>query len=605
MNYKFLLTLVSLFGFGFLSAQIPSGYYNSAQGLEGENLREALRSIITSGHSSNSYDDLYYYYETTDNFGSNKVWDMYSMDENGNADYYYYFNSGQECGNYQIEGDCYNREHSVPQSWFNSNYPMQADLFIVVPSDGKVNGQRSNHPYGETDDPSWTSTNGSKQGSCSYPGYSETIFEPIDAYKGDFARGYFYAATRYKNQISGWNGDSFSGDDLSGWTASMLMEWHELDPVSQKEIDRNNAIHDIQGNRNPFIDHPEFVECIWGGGCSGLRFLSTPLTDAMENLFYEYNIEYQTENENESIVCTSLPQWLSFSPNTSNNTAILSGTPTSSDIGNHSVVIELSEDGNTETQSFTITVTQYSNTVNIFDVDFANCPPQDWLSISVSGDHDWQCGSEYYYVNAYNSNAACEDWFISPEIDLETYENETLSFDTYTEYSDDGISNPEVRLYYTDNFTGDPQTTSWIELSYTYPAANSTSWTSSEDIDVSGISGNAVRFAFLYESSGTGAGSSALWQLDNILLIGDMLSSNERKTLTELRVYPNPASDFLYFEGSKTEDKEVSIYSAQGKLVLSTELREQIDISALPAGQYYIRILKDSKCIDSTKFIKK
>lgn len=246
-------------------AQIPNGYYDDAEGLEGEALRMALRSITTSGHSSNDYDDLYYYYESTDNFGDNKVWDMYSMDGNGNASYYFYFDNNQECGNYSNEGDCYNREHSVPQSWFNSSYPMQADLFIVVPTDGKVNGMRSNLPFGETDAPNWTSTNGSKRGDCSYPGYSGSCFEPIDDYKGDFARAYFYVVTRYN--VSNWGGASFNGDGFSDWTLEMMLEWHNSDPVSQKEIDRNNAAYDIQNNRNPYIDNPDWVQCVFEGTC--------------------------------------------------------------------------------------------------------------------------------------------------------------------------------------------------------------------------------------------------------------------------------------------------------------------------------------------------
>ena len=269
---KIYSTLSLIFAITTIFAQIPAGYYDSAEGLTGETLREELRSIITSGHSSNQYDDLYDYYESTDNYGNNKVWDMYSIHADGTANYWFYFNNSQECGNYSNEGDCYNREHTVPQSWFGSNSPMVADLFIVYPTDGKVNGMRSNYPYGETDSPSWTSTNGSKKGNCSYPGYTSSIFEPIDEYKGDFARTYFYVATRYKNQVGSWTGNAdavFVGDNLSTWCKNMFLEWNALDPVSQKEIDRNNAVYNIQHNRNPYIDHPEWAECVWNNNCTG------------------------------------------------------------------------------------------------------------------------------------------------------------------------------------------------------------------------------------------------------------------------------------------------------------------------------------------------
>ncbi|NOZ34910.1 MAG: T9SS type A sorting domain-containing protein [Chlorobi bacterium] len=269
---KVYLSLLLAFAITISFAQIPAGYYDSATGLSGEALREALRSIITSGHTANNYGDLYGYYETTDNYGNNKVWDMYSLKCDGTANYWYYFNSSNECGTYKVEGDCYNREHSVPQSWFNSASPMVADLFIVYPTDGKVNGYRSNFPYGETTSPSTVTTDSSKVGSCTFSGYTGTIFEPIDCFKGDFARTYFYVATRYKNEVGSWTGNAtvvFSVDNLSTFAKNLFLSWNISDPVSQKEIDRNNAVYNIQGNRNPYIDHPEWVECVWNNNCAG------------------------------------------------------------------------------------------------------------------------------------------------------------------------------------------------------------------------------------------------------------------------------------------------------------------------------------------------
>ncbi len=569
MKRFFLLFLISLF-FYQIYAQIPNGYYDGTQGLEGETLREELRSIITSGHSQNDYDDLFYYYESTDNKGSNKVWDMYSMDANGNASYYFYFNNGQECGNYSQEGDCYNREHSVPKSWYGSGQPMYADLFIVVPTDGYVNGQRGNLPYGETNSPSWTSTNGSKKGSCSYPGYSGNIFEPIDDYKGDFARAYFYVATRYKNQISGWSGANFSGNNLSDWTINMLLEWDDIDPVSQKEIDRNNAVYDIQGNRNPYIDHPEFVECVFAGECDFLQFTSTPVNQAFVGVEYNYNITYETNNENETLTCQTKPGWLTFSKDESTNTALLNGTPNSSNVGNHNVVLQLSEDGNTVYQDFDITVTENQGTVTIFDIDFTECLPNGWSEYSVSSDEDWSCSSSNYLeINAYNSSEACNDWFISPSVDLDSYISEVLTFETWTQYSDDGIENPEVVLKYSNDYpgSGNPQNYTWNDLVYFYPQEDSQQWTPSGDVDLSQISGNAVYFAFQYLSSGTGANTSTYWKLDNIYMEGDIsgyLNSNDDKNIF---VYPNPTSGRIKILSEKFKIKNIFIYNPKGKVL--------------------------------------
>ena len=243
-------------------AQIPTGYYNNASGLTGEPLHQALHDII-DGHTVVSYTSLWTHYQTTDVKPNGKVWDMYSDIPDGTPPYEFTFVSDQ-CGNYGAEGDCYNREHSWPKSWFNDMAPMNTDIFHVVPSDGYVNGQRGNYPYGEVSNPTWISDNGCKKGPNSYPGYSGTVFEPIDAYKGDFARIYFYMSTRYLGEDGSWPGsDMANGAQLEPWALDMMMEWHAEDPVSQKEIHRNDANYGIQNNRNPFVDHPNYVNLIW------------------------------------------------------------------------------------------------------------------------------------------------------------------------------------------------------------------------------------------------------------------------------------------------------------------------------------------------------
>lgn len=250
----------------FLFAQVPPGYYNSASGLSGQALQTALHNIIDD-HTVKSYDYIWTAFQATDVNGSGKVWDMYS-----NCTFTFV---SDQCGNYANECDCYNREHSFPASWFNDGSPMYSDLFQLVPTDGKVNGYRGNYAFGETSSPTTTTGNGSKVGPCSYPGYTGTIFEPIDEYKGDFARNYLYMATRYADVIAGWENNQSNGDAvLDGtsypayeeWFLDMIMEWHEDDPVSTKETNRNNAVYGIQNNRNPFIDHPEYAGYIWGDG---------------------------------------------------------------------------------------------------------------------------------------------------------------------------------------------------------------------------------------------------------------------------------------------------------------------------------------------------
>jgi endonuclease I len=264
-------------GGGSTGEGIPNGYYNSAQGLSGYSLKSALHNIIDD-HSNQGYGGLWGFYSANEidryyeNDGS--ILDIYS--ERPTASDPYTFTPGSDqCGNYSGEGDCYNREHSFPRSWFGGDVePMNSDVHHIFASDGQVNAYRGSYPYGEITSPQTTSANGSLVGTgASGLGYSGTVFEPIDEFKGDIARAQFYMAVRYEDVIANWENNSGSADDaLNGtgaqvfetWYLDLLKSWHQQDPVSQKEIDRNNAAYDYQGNRNPFIDHPEYVSEIWG-----------------------------------------------------------------------------------------------------------------------------------------------------------------------------------------------------------------------------------------------------------------------------------------------------------------------------------------------------
>jgi endonuclease I len=246
-------------------AQPPANYYNSANGLTGNQLKVALHDIIKN-HTTTSYGNLWSAFWSTDNKGNGVVWDMYSDIPGGTPPYTYQLGQDQ-CGSggcNNTEGTCYNREHSWPQSWFSEQSTPRTDLHHIFPTDCQVNHDRSNYPYGEVRSGT-TFRNGSKLGSCKTPGYSGTVFEPIDEYKGDFARAYFYMSVRYYSEDSGWKSTDMTDKSvIKPWALTMLLRWNKQDPVSQKEIDRNNVIYDdFQHNRNPFIDHPEYADMIW------------------------------------------------------------------------------------------------------------------------------------------------------------------------------------------------------------------------------------------------------------------------------------------------------------------------------------------------------
>ncbi len=264
----------------------PAGYYSSTTGKSCEALKTELATIITTGHNGRSYGELWTQYLSTDvrpnpAGAGNVIWDIYSFKANGTANYYYTPGSNQ-CGQYDSEADCYNREHSFPASWFNDAAPAITDYHHIFPTDGYVNNRRSNHKYGVVATASYTSSNLSKLGTSATAGISGEVFEPIDEYKGDVARAYLYMVTRYQDRLSTWK--TYNTEGAATLTAAvfpgveinylrLMIKWHKQDPVSSKEIVRNNGGYDFQGNRNPYIDHPEFVDMVWNSTCTGLGAL--------------------------------------------------------------------------------------------------------------------------------------------------------------------------------------------------------------------------------------------------------------------------------------------------------------------------------------------
>ena len=250
------------------SAEIPTGYYDSCKGKSGQELLKALYSTIGS-HTNVGYSGLWDVYKQSDVRADGTLWDIYTT-KHWPANF-------TRCGNYKVVGDCVNREHSMPKSWWGGAEADQySDAFHLYPTDGRVNGQRSNFPYGECAGGTRLPANGSVQalgklGACTFTGFSGTVFEPDDEYKGDLARSYFYMAACYNNAISGWtkgNGaDMLAGNSYpvyKTWAVNLLLKWARQDEVSQKELDRNEAIYSFQHNRNPFIDYPELIEYVWG-----------------------------------------------------------------------------------------------------------------------------------------------------------------------------------------------------------------------------------------------------------------------------------------------------------------------------------------------------
>ena len=271
MNPRKLL-LPSLLLLGAMAfAQGPNGsehYYANANGYKGSALKTKLCKIIYKDKNP-GYKALLDMYHNSDKRADGYLRDWYSNTTS------YAIGGPAENHSYDGEGQSYNREHTVPQSWFSKNSPMVSDGHHVVPTDGYVNNRRGNYPFGEVDRNNITyhsNNNYSLLGRCKTPGYTGQVFEPNDEIKGDIARIYFYMATCYENQISTWSSNAEASHVFNGtkypaftqWQLDMLMRWSKQDPVDAVETARNIEVYKHQSNRNPFVDYPGLEEYIWG-----------------------------------------------------------------------------------------------------------------------------------------------------------------------------------------------------------------------------------------------------------------------------------------------------------------------------------------------------
>ena len=282
LSVMFLLSVLVLWA----QDQSVLSYYQAADGKKGAELKTAFFQII-SPHEVQSYTPgVWNAVNSYDIRPDGKIWDIYSGISNFTP------KDDQDKGlDIDEEGVVYNREHAMPKSWFNegsdaTDYPMYTDLHHLFPTDRYVNTMRSNYPYGEiapSTKPTKQSADGfSKFGICDPAiGYTVVngkarVFEPNDEYKGDLARVYFYMATCYEAYKTGggknrspkdWKSDMLTSDIypfFTDWALKMLLRWAAEDPISEKEIKRNEAIYGIQKNRNPFVDYPGLEQYIWG-----------------------------------------------------------------------------------------------------------------------------------------------------------------------------------------------------------------------------------------------------------------------------------------------------------------------------------------------------
>ncbi|WP_323787996.1 endonuclease [Psychroserpens sp.] len=629
--YTLLITLITITA----SAQIPSGYYDHATGT-GYTLKTQLKRIINNvddpqisntieeQHQPQSYNSLDnfnsnyerdFYYETN---GSNTILDMYSENPTG-TDPYTYSPGSDECGNYNGEGDCYNKEHVIPQSVFSSQTPMYSDAHHLIPADGRVNGFRGNFPFGRVDDNQLLSQsgitnptqNGSKAGdnlnSGYSAGYSNTVFEPIDEFKGDIARIYFYFVTRYEDQITSWSSyDMFDGSSdkaLADPFLNILVTWHQMDPVSQKEIDRNNNIYyNHQNNRNPFVDHPEYVALVWD---------TTPDTEAPTD---PTNLVASNPTDN-SIDLT----WTASTDNIA--------------VASYDVYVDGMNMFNSTSTSFTATGltadTNYCFTVKAKDNSgnesgFSNQACETTTDNGTSGGDIDLFFSEY--IEGSGSNKVLEIAnFTGADVNLSAYTiklnaNGAASWGAAIPFPNNAsITNEDV---YVIGNGGSTVCTG----EYDYLNNDMTSFNGNDAI---GLFKNDVLLDIIgvFQSSATYAENTTLVRKATIdrptttfnLNEWNAFASNncddlgehtqtlslEDVVLDQFKIYPNPVNNVLHIELYSALQTQIEIYNVLGKRVISKTIynSETLQTDQLSRGIYILRVTQGNRTL-SKKLIK-
>ncbi len=607
-------------------SQAPVNYYNGTSGLTGYSLKSKLHDIISAKTVSWHYSDLQNYYNQTDidkyydydATNTTYLLDIYSNNPTGTTGYHY--TSAQMIGSANAEGLGWNREHMLPQSSFNSNYPMYSDLFFVIPTDARINQLRSNYPYGIGGTTNYHSfTNGSKINNCAIPGatYTGRVYEPVNEFKGDIARSLLYFAVRYEGKLGSFNYNTstnpasdqnpFNGTEekaFENWYIAMLLQWHNQDPVSQREIDRNNAVYNLQKNRNPFVDHPEWVNMIWS---------QTPDSVAPQsptNLSLQRNSAYFVT--------------LSWNPSSD------------SDVIGYKIYMNGEYAGYTKDTSINIDhlspSTAYNFTVRAYDTGYLESPDSNSFSVTT-------LDSDVYakdlmitkYLEGTSNNKAIEitnktghavnlnkykigiqfnsgsNYYFPAPMELEGIVENNETFVILNPRADFScITNDQAKFV-----SAAPQMTfdgsNYVELRYVSTTVDAVG---TSGINNFSVLGNVSIYRLPSATQPTNIFSDAEWQRhpNNYCEGLGILAASEVNIISEndFMIYPNPVvGNTLYIKGKKLEQTEnASVYDFSGKLIQQENLpfknKNTINIHQLNPGVYILKLDKKS-----LRFIKK
>lgn len=611
---KILLPIFLISSYAF--AQIPAGYYDGTAGLTGYTLKSKVHEIISANNVNWHYGDLPNFYNQTDldkyydHGASNTTFllDMYSEIPLGPDAYEY--TSANLISTSGTEGLGYNREHAVPHSTFNSNYPMYSDLHFVIPTDARINQLRNNYPYGIGNSTiHYSFTNTSKIANSAIPNYVYTnrVYEPINEFKGDIARMLLYFAVRYEDKLPSFNystninpaidRSAFDGTAERAFDPAyitMLLQWHQQDPVSQREIDRNNAVYNIQKNRNPFVDNPQWVNTIWtqtpdaiapqaplnlnstqaGAYFTNLTWSPSTSTDVIGYNIYQ-NGTYLTTTKSTSIIIDHL------NPSTSYSFTVRA----------YDNAYLQSVDSNTISVS---TLSTDTNSKDLFIIKYIEGTDDNKaIEIVNKTGHEVDLNNYSIRVQFYNSNPPTPTYYYGNSFELEGKISNNQTFI---------ILNPKATLSCITNNEADFLTagdalnfsgTQYVELAYKSSTVDA--------IGMKAVQNNNANLSLYRKSTVTQPSttfSSGDWDsyaANYCQNLGVLSTSEDLYVDTEeFKIYPNPVRDYIYVKGNLQKIDEAQILDFSGKLIFTEKKpfknKENISVGNLQSGNYLLKL---------------
>ncbi len=613
------LTLIFITAVFYSFAQIPAGYYDNASGKTGEELKTALNNII-KGHTTFSYTasgtDVWDILKETDRDpnNSNNVILLYS----GRS-----VNGPQEYNN----GAGWSREHVWAKSRgdFGTSHGAGTDVHHLRPCDVSMNSTRNNRWFAECDVPVYDE--GVFTGS--YKSDTEWLWKPRAEVNGDVARMIFYMATRYEGHdgdpdlepIDYIPSDNYTKDPIHALLTDLLA-WHLEDPVDDWEINRNNIIYtNYQHNRNPFIDHPEYVGYIWEGGTPDPGYASpVTLTLVLDN--YPRETSWNVKNNATGNFVTSGGNYTVKGATITKNITMSDGDYTFNIADTYGDGICCSY-GN---GSYTLTD---ANDKQI--ATGGNFSSSDQVEFSIGGTIPDPSMPEGYCST--KGNNISDEWI--DYVNLGSINNSTGANGGYADFTSQSTalsSGSQYTISFSTGFSGSSYSEYWKiwidynrdgdfedsgeEIAATSSSSSST-LTANFTVPSSISAGTArMRVSMKYNAYPTPCETFTYGEVEDyaVVLSADkngVVYFDGKEIITGpveervVKLYPNPATDILNLQLPEGMNAKADVININGQILKSIQVNEfvRISISDLPAGIYNI-IITDGKSIMTERFIK-